>query len=234
MRRVRFVLLAVAAASALASPRPARGEDATLERAPVPWGRGITPVEGPVAVAAEARAALGGERERARRGTWLWAIAGTSSAAYLASGWGGYHAPHAVLTPLAVVGFLAAAVGVGQGAVRQAQLSGLEARLAAEGAPGPATVRAVGAELRSIQASARSVAGGGARAGCVVPLLLSGIGLYGLALGGTTGDALAGVMLGGALAAGVPSVLTYWSLRARLERIDGLLARWNVAFATLE
>ncbi|MEK7766478.1 MAG: hypothetical protein AAB368_09590, partial [bacterium] len=70
--------------------------------------------------------------------------------------------------------------------------------------------------------------------GCVVPVLLSGIGLYGLALGGATGDALAGVMLGGAMVAGVPSMLTYWSLQGRVRRLDGLLAHWNEAFANLE
>jgi len=222
MRRARVPFPALLAVVALVVPAGAHGD-----------AEGEASVE-PAAVAADARALLREEAERARLGTWMWAIAGTASAAYLASGWGGYHAAHPVLTPLAVVGALAASVGIGQGAVRQARLNGLRARLASDAAPGAAAVRDAGAELRAIQASARSVAAGGARAGCVVPVLLSGIGLYGLALGGATGNALAGVMLGGSLAAGVPSVLTYWSLRGRLERVDGLLARWNVAFATLE
>jgi hypothetical protein len=92
-----------------------------------------------------------------------------------------------------------------------------------------ATRSALDGELRGRLMALRSSARGALRAGCVLPVLLGGIGAYGVTAGGADGEALAGLGLGGSLVIGVPSVLTYGGLQGRLARMEDLVARWDRA-----
>ena len=90
----------------------------------------------------------------------------------------------------------------------------------------------VGTTLRRMDRELHRSSEGALRAGCVVPVLLSGIGLYGILLDEPAGQQLAGVTLGGAMVIGVPSMLTYWGLNDRLEHLDALLQRWSATIET--
>lgn len=82
--------------------------------------------------------------------------------------------------------------------------------------------------------SLKTMSQSGLRAGCVIPVLFSGIALYGLSAGTAQGEDLAGLAIGAALVMAVPSMLRYWSLKTRLDRVDGLINLWDRNLPTME
>lgn len=204
---------------------------------------GATPL-GEVAVypamAADLRSHLAAERSSASRGLWGWSIIGIGSGVYaglaLAGSAGGGPATESV----AWVGAIAGVVGVTRALMRSREVAKLDRRLASDldragSSPTvmlvPETRAAIDRELRSRLTALRSSARGALRAGCVLPVLLAGIGAYGVASGGAGGDALAGLGIGGALVIGAPSMLSYVGLQGRMARMEDLVARWDRALA---
>jgi hypothetical protein len=188
-----------------------------------------------VAVAVDVRELFAGEISDESTGMLVWGITAVVSAGYAAAVFSGHAHGASVLTYLSVAGVAGGATRVGAGAWRQHELRGLERRLdedlarPADAGPVllPPTTTAVGAELRRMDTALHQESEGALRAGCVVPVLLSGIGLYGLLLDEPAGQQLAGVTLGGAMVIGVPSMLSYWGLSGRVDRMDRLLRRWS-------
>ena len=81
-----------------------------------------------------------------------------------------------------------------------------------------------------MHASLIAASAGSVRAGCIMPVLLSGMGVFGLSLGGSAGADLAGVSLVGAVGIGGPSMLYYLNIKRDLDRMDALMPRWNESF----
>ena len=67
-----------------------------------------------------------------------------------------------------------------------------------------------------------------------MPVLLSGMGIFGFSLGGSAGADLAGISMAGAFGIGGPSMLYYLNIRRELKRMDGLMKRWNENFPAEE
>jgi hypothetical protein len=138
-----------------------------------------------------------------------------------------------VLTYVSLVGVLAGGVGLVQGIMRALEAATIARGLETAPGPGgtlkvdPRTALAFERDLGALESGARVSARSALRAGCVVPVLLSGVAIFGLTAGGEAGEQLAGVALGGALAIGGPSMLSYWSSRGRLDRYESLKTRWN-------
>ena len=138
----------------------------------------------------------------------------------------------------AAAGAVGALLSVLRSLDRGRQLSVLRISLETEMAPGEPptqrlsanTVRAVGKELGSIHATLKEAASGSLRASCILPVLLSGIGVFGLGMGGPMGQDLAGISLAGALGIGGPSMLYYFGVQDDIERMDSLMNRWNGSF----
>lgn len=192
------------------------------------------------AMAASVRSHLAAERSSANRSLWGWSVIGIGSGVYaglaLAGSAGGGPATESV----AWVGAVAGVVGVARALMRTREVTRLDRRLGSDvdraaGSPavplGSETQAAIDRELRSRLTALRSSARGALRAGCVLPVLLAGIGAYGVSSGGAGGDALAGLGIGGALVIGAPSMLSYVGLQGRLARMEDLVARWDRALA---
>ena len=173
------------------------------------------------------------EEGKARRASWIWgSVAGISVGyagwVFIAKGNG-----ESVLTYVSLVGILAGGVGLVQGIMRARETAAIASGLSS--APGvagtlrvePRTALAFESDLSSMESEARVSARSALRAGCVVPVLLSGVAIFGLVTGGDAGEQLAGVALGGALAIGGPSMLSYWGSKGRLDRYQSLMTRWN-------
>lgn len=210
------------------------------------WPTGPARADQPAVVSAErvvspdlfmdVRSEFQAGRDHAITAAWVWSVVVVGSASYAI--WSSTKEAHPV--PVAqygsYIGVLGGAVGLVQAMARAGHagdlMAGLDRDQAANPSPirlSPPTVQATDRELRGTQATLAARASGTLRAGCVVPMLLGGIGLYGLALRNPSGDDLAGLAIGGAVVVGGPSVLTYWGLKYRLERIDQLIQRWDEA-----
>ena len=202
---------------------------------------GITPAGEatvPAALVADVRVFLTGERGASTRALWGWSIIGIGAGTFAGLALAGSAGGGSAVESVAWVGTIAGIVGVARAVVRGRSLARLDARLAADftlSADRPAvtlapdTREAADHELRGRLTVLRSSSRGALRAGCVLPVLLGGIGAYGVSSGGAGGDALAGLGLGGALVIGAPSVLSYWGLQGRLARMEDLVARWDRA-----
>lgn len=228
MVRYRAAVLALALAAARAS-----GDDVAAPVAPPVPDAGLA-----AAVAGEARTTLSDAASGQGTAMFVWGVTAAVSGGY--AGWALSGRTHgaSVLAYLAVAGFVGGLTGLGASAWRQHDLNGLIVRLdqdlARPAGPdpvlAPATRTLIGAELHAMHRELHRESEGALRAGCVLPVLLSGIGLYGALLNDAGGQQLAGVTLGGAMVIGVPSMLTYWGLSGRLERMDGLIKRWSDTF----
>ena len=192
----------------------------------------------PAAVVRDVRDDIGSEAVGALRAAWGWGLitAGSGIYAGVAVAGGGGGRPE--LEYLSYVGVVAGIVGAVRAWMRAHDSGviyrGLDESLSASGgAPGVAlrrgTADAAGQDLHRRQASLRAASRGALRAGCVLPALMGGIGLYGLTVKGSGGDVLAGVGLGSAVVVGAPAMLTYIGLQERLKRMDRLVARWDDA-----
>jgi len=203
------------------------------------------PVAGPgpnaireAAVAGEARDTLSGAAAGQGTAMFVWGVTAAVSGGYAGWAFSGRTHGASVLTYLAVAGFVGGLTGLGAAAWRQHDLNGLILHLdqdlarpaGSDPVLAPATCALVGTELHRMHRELHRESEGALRAGCVMPVLLSGIGLYGVLLQDSGGQQLAGVTLGGAMVIGVPSMLTYWGLSGRLERMDGLMQRWSNTF----
>jgi len=173
------------------------------------------------------------EEGKARGASWIWGSVTGLSAGY--AGWVfiGKGSGEPVLTYVSLVGVLAGGVGLVQGIMRALEAATIARGLETAPGPGgtlkvdPRTALAFERDLGALESGARVSARSALRAGCVVPVLLSGVAIFGLTAGGEAGEQLAGVALGGALAIGGPSMLSYWSSRGRLDRYESLKTRWN-------
>jgi hypothetical protein len=173
------------------------------------------------------------EEAKARKSAWIWGALAGVSAGYAGYVFAGKNTGEPVLTYVSLVAVVAGGVGLVQGILRAREADGLARGF--ESAPGPAGTVRVGPanaaaferDLSSLELGARDSARSTLRSGCVVPVLLSGVAVFGLVQGGDSGDQLAGICLGGALAIGGPSMLSYWGLRDRLDRYQSLMTRWK-------
>lgn len=192
------------------------------------------------AMAADVRSHLLTERTSASRGVWGWSIVGVGAGVYAGLALAGSADGGPATQSVAWVATIAGLVGVTRAVMREREVAKLERHLAtdmdrAAAFPtvtlAPETRSGIDRELRGRLTALRSSARGALRAGCVLPVLLAGIGAYGVSSGGSGGDALAGLGLGGALVIGAPSVISYVGLQGRLVRMEDLVARWDRALA---
>lgn len=183
------------------------------------------------------------ETEKALRGAWAWAAVAVSSGIYAGVVLAGHGGNEPALKYLSFVGVLAGLVGTLRSGARAHAMGALGAGLeeglnASAGEPGvrlsPQVAVDTTAELHGRLNRLRSASRGALRAGCVVPVLLGGIGFYGMTVSSSGGDVLAGVGLGGALVIGAPSMLSYLGLQERLKRTEQLTARWDNALLSQE
>lgn len=197
------------------------------------------PEETGPSVVAEARAELATAAGSEGSAMFGWGVTALISGGYVvAVVTGSRHLGPPVLTYLAMAGLAGGMTGLSVAAWHKTRLRGLIVRLDQDLArPDPAspllrplTSGLVGGELHRRHRELHKASEGALRAGCVVPVLLSGIGLYGVLAEEPGGQQLAGVSLGGAMVIGVPSMLTYWGLSGRLERMDRLMRRWSDTF----
>lgn len=222
------------------------GTGRTQGRARAAWLAGLCALASLAAAADEpvphgvAGAAAGFIRDAAaseRTALWGWTTVALGGGAYSGLALGGRDPGPEWLASLAVVGTVAGLVGAGRSWWRARELAALAARLDpdAAGSAWSATAAldretrlAFERELWGTRRRLAAASRGALRAGCVLPVLLGGIGAYGL-LAGRGGEELAGISVGGALVIGVPSVLTYWGLNERLRRVDALARQWTDA-----
>jgi hypothetical protein len=178
------------------------------------------------------------ETDKALRGAWAWAAVAISSGIYAGVVLAGHGGNTPALEYLSFVGAVAGLVGAVRSGMRAHDLGaivvGLDEGLAASAGESsvrltPRVVLDTNTELHGRLDRLRGESRGALRAGCVLPVLLGGIGFYGMTVGSAGGDELAGVGLGGALVIGAPSMLSYFGLQERLKRTERLVARWDDA-----
>jgi hypothetical protein len=220
----RFVLLAAALA---ASARSGAQEQAAADN----W------LPADPAVAHDAAEVLGSEGSRSAESAWLWGASGAAMAAYSIVAFSGGHGKSGTLKYFSALGALGALIGVSTSVTRARQMSRLrlavERDLAESGSsPGlrERTVREAGKELRMMHSALITTATSSLRTGCVLPVLLSGIAVFGLASGISSGPDLAGVCLAGGLGIGGPSMLYYLNVKRELPRMNALMRQWNGIF----
>jgi hypothetical protein len=189
----------------------------------------------PASVLADTGSLLKAEALRAKRAASLWGLWGGISIGYL--GWEavdpGQGSP--LMSCVSYVGVAAGILGFARDLSREKHLMKLNQSLNLDVATGGGppyrlsreTAGAIRKEISSLGNSLRLASRSGLRAGCVIPVLLSGIAFYGLSTGTDTGENLAGLALGGALVIGLPSMLRYMSLKSRLKRVEGLMQIWD-------
>ncbi len=196
--------------------------------------------EVPPALAADVRVHLTNERASATRALWGWSIVGLGAGTYAGLALAGSAGGGPATESIAWVGTIAGLVGVTRAIFRGRVLSRIDDRLAVDfgrsADRSSVTLAAltrdeVDRELRARLTALRASSRGALRAGCVLPVLLAGIGAYGVSAGGSGGDALAGLGIGGALVIGAPSMLSYVGLQRRMARMEDLVARWDRALA---
>jgi len=180
---------------------------------------------------------LGVEGARATSSGWLWGASGAALAAYSIVAFAGGYGSESSLKYFSALGALGTAIGVSASVARGREMSRLrnaiEADLAESG-PAPKlrerTVRETGKELRMMHSALITTATSSLHTGCVLPVLLSGIAIFGLASGLSSGPDLAGVSMAEALGIGGPSMLYYLNVRRDLPRMNALMGRWNGNF----
>ena len=177
------------------------------------------------------------EESRARTSSWIWGLSGVALGSYAIAAFAGRHGNSSGLKYFAAIGTLGAAGACWNSSVRRWGMRELRNAMAidvsASGAdPGFSieTVRKVGNEFRKMHAGLLEVSEGSLRAGCVVPVLLSGMAVFGFAMGGTAGADLSGICLVGALGIGGPSMLYYSNIKRDLDRMDALMKKWDESF----
>ncbi|MEK7476197.1 MAG: hypothetical protein AAB152_11280 [Candidatus Coatesbacteria bacterium] len=213
----------------------ARADEAGLS------GVSIAP-ETPRAISAQVvrdvRADFQAETDKAMRGAWAWATVTLSSGIYAGVVLAGHGGNDPALKYLSFVGVLAGLVGTLRSGARAHTMGALGAGLdeglnASAGESSvrlsPGLVMDANAELHHRRNQLRNASRGALRAGCVLPVLLGGIGFYGLTVSSAGGDELAGVGLGGAIVIGGPAMLSYFGLQERLKRTERLVDRWDNA-----
>jgi len=177
------------------------------------------------------------EGSRAAISAWIWGLTGAGLAAYAINAFAGGHGSDSGLKYFAAIGALGSSGGCWNALVHRDEMYSLRSAMASDiqsSEPDTAftreTVRRVGTEFRVMHASLISASAGSIRAGCIMPVLLSGMGIFGFSMGGSAGADLAGVSMAGALGIGAPSMLYYINIKRDLDRMDALMPRWNESF----
>jgi len=227
MRSVMTVaVLALLAASAVRAGEASASPEVT--------GPGSVEVEAVRDVRDDFRA----ETSKSMRATWVWAAVAVGSGIYAGAALAGRAGGPPVAKYLSIVGVLAGLTGAAREGSRAHSIGKLRAGLeeglnASAGEPvvrlSAEVLEGTGTELHGRLNRLRRSSRGALRAGCVLPVLLGGIGIYGLTVSSSGGDVLAGVGVGGALVIGAPSMLSYFGLQERLKRTERLVARWDDA-----
>lgn len=181
------------------------------------------------------------EESRSAISAWIWGLTGAGLAAYAVSAFTGGRGSDSGLKYFAAIGALGTWGGCWNDLSHRGDMRALRTSMAGEVAAtephtafSPATARKVGGEFRVMHASLISASAGSLRAGCIMPVLLSGMSIFGFSLGGSAGADLAGISMAGAFGIGGPSMLYYLNIKRDLDRMDALMPRWNETFRDLK
>ena len=182
------------------------------------------------------------EAARGRKSARLWGATGLVSVATVTGGWAGLLEVPAAVNYLTCVLAVGGSLGTFQELARSRHYLSLVEALSSDTTPADTkgfwvkepTAELARMELASIQSSLERASESGLRAGCVIPVLLSGVAIYGLSAGTEQGEDLAGIAVGAALVMAVPSMLRYWSLKTRLARVEGLIGLLDRNLPTME
>lgn len=205
------------------------------------WGKGAPAGEARLAVnpgvAEEASEVISDYASDAGWASVMWMVSTAALTAYSVVAFSGGRGTDSALKYFSAIGAVGTGIGVVTSLRRRAQLRRLQfaikedwARSGSEMTLSGSVVRETGAELRRMHSALITSATSSLRAGCVTPVLLGGIAVYGFASGGQRGPDLAGVALAGAVGIGGPSMLYYLNIKRELKRMDGLMKRWNDSF----
>lgn len=188
-------------------------------------------------VAEEASEVIADYAGDAGKSALMWAVSGIALAAYSIVAFSGGRGSDSALKYFSAVGAVGAGIGTFTSMRRGGELRALHQAINDDRAQtsdrmmlSREVVRDTGAELRRMHSALITSATSSLRAGCVTPVLLAGIAVYGFASGGERGPDLAGVSLAGAVGIGGPSMLYYLNIKRELKRMDGLMKRWNDNF----
>lgn len=181
------------------------------------------------------------EESRATTSAWIWGIAGAGLAAYAITAFAGGHGSDSGLKYFAAIGAIGSGGGSWTAWSRRNSMRDLREAMAGEVAAtgpdygfSPGTIQRAGGEFRRLHASLISASAGSVRAGCIMPVLLSGMAVFGFSLGSSAGADLAGISFAGALGIGGPSMLYYLNIKRDLDRMDALMPRWSQTFRDLK
>ncbi len=178
---------------------------------------------------------LRAESRRAASSAAVWGVVGAVSAGYLGAGLSGLAAWETAPTALSLIGVLAGPTGVYRGMARREEVRRLEDALRHEtgncDAPSCPVSLATGIalldEMRARRDSLAAASTSGLRAGCVIPVILSGFAFYGFSIGNSAGEDLAGLSIGASLVIAIPSLLRYLSARRRLSGLCEIIGVWE-------
>jgi len=180
---------------------------------------------------------LRNEETQSKYSAWIWGLSGAVLSYYAIRAFSGGQGSDSGIKYFAAIGALGSFGGCWNDLARRGDLMRLRTGLtgdvaATEPAPAltPETVRKIGGEFRMMHASLISASAGSVRAGCIMPVLLSGMAIFGFSMGNAAGGDLAGISMSGALGIGGPSMLYYLNIKRDLDRMDALMPRWNQSF----